>query len=298
MNSPLVSFIIISYNHAPYIGQTLDSILGQTYQNFELILADDASKDNSAEVFDSWLLRNNRTAIKNYHEKNTGMAAMLNECVDLCHGEYVKILAADDYLDSQYLEKCVSKLEQLGSEYGMVATNIHRVKDDGEIVEYVDYNKFWEGLTSEDFRLSIRKGNKIAAPSVMMRTQALRETGPYDESIIIEDFDRWLRINEKYLITYIPEKLVYYRWHEGSISALKWTQIRAEGLMLKMKFDHDGMASGTINSRVRNFYLDIDDIPKKLLEKYNAYPYKEKLLNLFMQNNLPRKFYLLIRKMK
>ena len=83
MDQPLVSIVVVSYNQGKYIKENLDSINSQTYDNIQLIVADDASKDTTVEVFDNWLLENNYSAEKNYHQKNTGLATILNECLKL-----------------------------------------------------------------------------------------------------------------------------------------------------------------------------------------------------------------------
>lgn len=291
----MVSIIVVSYNQSQYISQILDSIAAQTYQNFELILGDDASTDDSVAKFNNWLEDKVFSPKKVFHKHNTGLPAVLNECVAMASGKYVKIIAADDYLDENYLQKCVSKMEELGEEYGIIYTNVEGVNEKNEIVPFVDYNRFWGNTTKEQFRKLTREGNRIAAPSVMMRTKALFETGPYDESLLIEDFDRWLRINKKYWIAYIPEKLVYYRQHNTNVSALKLNRIRAEGLIVKMKHDEEGLAKMVINSKVRSYFLEVSEVPGNLIEKYDSYPYHEKFLNFFMKNRLPKKLYKVLR---
>lgn len=297
-NAPLVSIIVVSYNHSRYLAECLNSFVSQTYRNFELIVADDASADNSVAVINEWLAAKKHffpvTPI--FHTKNTGLAAMLNECTAKCSGNYIKILAADDYLHPEYLAKCVAKMEELGEDYGLIYTNVAGVDDTGKHIPFVDYNKFWENTTKELFRKQTREGNRIAAPSVMMRTSALINTGPYDESLLIEDFERWLKINKLYWIAYIPEKLVYYRQHEANISASKLSRIRAEGLIVKIRHDEEGLACKVINSKVRRFYLDTGKIPAALRKSYNEYPYREKLLNFFIQKKLPAKLYQVLRK--
>ena len=74
MNNPLVSVVVISYNQAKYIKENLDSLKAQTYPNWELIVADDASPDNSVEEFKNWLKENNVNAKELFHTKNTGLS--------------------------------------------------------------------------------------------------------------------------------------------------------------------------------------------------------------------------------
>ena len=140
-NKPLVTIVVISYNQGKYIRENLDSIKNQTYPNIELIVGDDASPDNSVEVFENWLKENNYpTTYKNYHTKNTGLATMLNECIEKANGKYIKLIAADDFLHPEAIEKCVEKLESLGEDYGMVFTDTFAINDHSNIISNIAEN--------------------------------------------------------------------------------------------------------------------------------------------------------------
>lgn len=296
MNEPLVSIVVVSYNQGKYIRENLDSIKSQTYSNIELIVADDASPDNSVEVFDAWLQEHNYPAKKNYHTQNTGLATVLNECIKMATGKYIKLIAADDYLDSQYIEKCVDKLEYLGDEYGMVFTDTYAINDDSEIIaDIANYDKLGS-VDPEIFRQELIKGNRIAALTVLMRLDVLKETGKYDSKFIVEDYYRWLKINEKYLIAYIPEKLAYYRQHENNISKLKAEKIDQEDLMLRIMFDEVGIAKNGINSKMLSKYLNNIKLDKELVELYKNYPNNIKRLKLAIKYNIPTFLYKFVSK--
>lgn len=218
MSKPLVSVVVISYNQSRYITQNLDCLKTQTYTNWELIVADDASPDDSVNVFENWLEKNKISAKKIFHTKNTGLPVVLNEAIELCEGKYVKFIAADDYMHPECLEKSINCLEEKGNDYGMVFTDTFCIDDNNQLQKDIaDYTIFGK-ISPEDFRKELLKRNRIAALTVLMRTDVVKETGKYDSKFIIEDYYRWLKINEKYLIAYIPEKLSYYRWHDSNIS--------------------------------------------------------------------------------
>lgn len=166
---PLVSIIVISYNHEKYIRENLNSVKEQTYSNIELIVADDASQDNSVEVFEQWLLENNYKAKKNYHHNNTGIAVILNECIDIATGKYIKIIAADDFLHENTIEKCISKLEELSEEYGMIYTDVYTIDEDSKICQDImDCNSSYS-IDPNEFYNMLVVGNRIMALSVVMR---------------------------------------------------------------------------------------------------------------------------------
>lgn len=104
-----MSVCIPAYNNAEYIGETIDSILSQTYKNLELIVVDDNSKDDTLKVLQEYEKKDNRVRV--YHnEKNLGMSGNWNRCLELCEGEFIKLICADDLLAENALEREVETL--------------------------------------------------------------------------------------------------------------------------------------------------------------------------------------------
>lgn len=293
MEQPLVSIVVVSYNHSKYIRENLDSIKAQTYPNIELIVADDASKDNSVEIFESWLAENNYPAKKNFHQQNTGLATTLNECTDMISGKYVKMIAADDYMHPEAIEKCVAKLEELGEEYGMVFTDTYAV--DGDSVTIKDFANYSElgNVSAEIFRKELLKGNRIAALTVLMRTVALKSTGRYDNQFLAEDYYRWLKINEKYYIAYVDLKLFYYRIHGENISIAKEERLKREALQLQLMFDKTGYCKEIINSQILFLYRT-KSLENEVKTVYLKYPWRSKRIATSIKNNLPYKVFHII----
>jgi len=296
MEQPLVTVIVTAYNHSQYIKENLDSIKNQTYKNIQLILGDDASPDNSREVFEQWLKENNYSAEKNFHTQNTGLAEMLNECITLVKGKYIKIISADDYLHPEFLEKSVAKIESLGKEYGMIHTHTHAIDHNSNILEDIaDYNSLGN-IDPYVFRKELIKGNRIAGLTTLIKTEAIRETGKYYSIFIAEDYYRWLKINEKYLIGYIPEKLTYYRLHQENTSKLQAKRIEIENLILQMMFDKDGEVKNKINGITQKYYITEEKLSSEYTEAYKKYPYHIKRLNLALQYKIPVPLYKFLNK--
>ena len=287
MRQPLVSIVVVSYNQGKYIKEILDSVKAQTYTNWELIVADDASPDNSVEEFKNWLTINNVDAKEIFHTKNTGLATVLNEAIEICAGKYVKLIAADDFMHPECLEKSVNSLEEKGEEYGMVFTDTYCIDENSNpLPDFADYNKLGN-IPAEDFRKELLRGNRIAALTVMMPLKVIKETGKYDSKFLVEDYYRWLKINEKYLIAYIPEKLSYYRWHDNNISKTKAERIEAETMMIQIMFDSDGILRKKINQTMSEKYLSNQKISADLLSIYKKYAYHIKRLKYCIQFNIP-----------
>lgn len=296
MEQPLVTVVVVSYNHSQFIKENLDSIKNQTYKNIQLIVGDDASPDHSVQVFEQWLQENNYPAEKNFHTKNTGLPTMLNECLELAKGKYIKIIAADDFLHPESIEKSVAALEKLGSEYGMSFSHTHAVNNDSQIIEDIaDYDALGN-IDPYVFREELLKGNRIAALTVLLRTDVVRETGQYDAQFIIEDYYRWLKVSQKYLIAYIPEKLAYYRLHTDNISKVKADRIEMEAAMLQMMFDKKGVSRGSINYITQKLYQSGTPFPEEYINAYHAYPFRSKKLDLAVKNKLPVFLYKVLKK--
>ena len=213
MNSQnLVSIVVVTYNSAKYVVETLESIRLQTYENIELIISDDCSTDDTVIICEDWLKCNQgrfvRSSILTIKE-NQGIPANFNKGVRKTEGEYVKIIAGDDYLDKEFVQKCVDVLEQ-NIDCGLVYTNSFLVLEYKQRIIKEDTSKFKSGnIFKELFFLDFWP----KAPSWMYRRNVLFEMGLFDESIWVEDYLIALKIAKKYSIIQINEFLTYYRLH-------------------------------------------------------------------------------------
>lgn len=288
---PLVTVVVVSYNHSGYIEECLNSIKNQTYKNIQLIVGDDASPDNSLKVFENWLVNNNYPAEKNFHTKNTGLATMLNECVQLARGKYIKLIAADDFLHPDFLEKCVKTLETKDNSFAVAFTSAYIVEKDKSLAEY--YGNFDFYKDEHQFRKLEKTRNFVPAVSALIKTQALIETGSYNKDILLEDYDKWLKINQKYFFIFIPEHLAYYRKHDENISTLKSRIVFVEEILLRLQYDTELENKVELNNSIKKIYLTSKSKEelKKTFEKYDRYKGKEPWLNFCLRYRLPVKLY-------
>lgn len=295
---PLVTIIVVSYNHSNYIKENLDSIKNQTYDNIQLIVGDDASKDDSVKAFQKWLQENNYTATTQFHQKNTGLATMLNECITLAEGKYIKIIAADDFLHPESIATCVEKLENLSEDFAMAFTDFYAIDANGNAVDFsLNYeNKEFlnkDGSLKND---QLVKYNCIIAPSVLVKKQAIISTGEYDQSLLLEDHHRWLMINEKYKIFFIDEKLAYYRVVPTSITGTRHDKMTEEDIYLRMKYDKSGINAIQIFDYISSRYRKNKKIPELIKKEYLKYPFRMRRLSFFLKNNIHCYFYYILMK--
>lgn len=300
MEKPLVTVVVGCYNHSRYIVECLNSIKAQTYNNIELLIGDDASPDNSVEVIDHWLQENNYPAKTVYHDKNTGVVKMLNECMEHVHGKHVKFIAADDFLEATSIEKCVTMLEDIGDDLGMVFTDFVTIDENSRKIEDLFTYKNADFFEDEYFlnKTQLLHRNIIIAPTVLLRTSVLNDTGPYRENFILEDHDRWLRINEKKRIGFINEKLCYYRVLPTSVTSTRRNQMVEEDILLKMHYDRSGIAKNFIDWFFIDRIFQRVIIPAELLKGYEQYPHKDWFLLNAAKYNFPPVFLKIYKKLQ
>ena len=115
--TPTVSVVLNCYNHEPYVGEAIDSVLAQTFRDFELILIDNGSTDGSRRVMQSYKDKRIRLIL---HDRNESLSRRLNEGVAAARGEFVSILYSDDLFLPQKLERQLAMFDQLPGDYGVV----------------------------------------------------------------------------------------------------------------------------------------------------------------------------------
>jgi glycosyltransferase involved in cell wall biosynthesis len=225
---PTVSVIVPNYNHARYLRQRIQSVLGQTFQDFELILLDDCSSDESQAILREYTA-DPRVRLE-FNEKNSGSTfKQWNKGVRLARGKYVWIAESDDYAEPQFLERLVSRLD---AEPNAVFCNCRswRVSAEGEIIEFLDSwvadldAQKWTVDHLADGREECRKYlircNTIPnASSVVFRKDVYERVGGADESLIYcGDWKLWASMAlAGGTIAYVGQPLNYYRWHESSV---------------------------------------------------------------------------------
>lgn len=223
-SKPLVSVVVFSYNSSVTIVETLDSIKDQTYQQIELIITDDCSKDGTLEIAENWLMKNKYR----FHDvqlikssQNTGVSANGNRGCYAGHGEWIKVIAADDVL----LPNCIkSNIEYVCSntQYDFVFS---KEKGIGNMDAYKrwpfkDVHVFFEELSHEEQYILLFQHNFLPTPTAFFRSSCFRELGGYDESIpFLEDRPMWLKAYRAHLnMGFLNEYTVAYRFSNTSIS--------------------------------------------------------------------------------
>jgi glycosyltransferase involved in cell wall biosynthesis len=194
--NPVLSVILPVYNAEKYVAQAIESILKQTFVDFELIIADDGSKDGSSKIVNAYAEQDNRIIIS-HNEINQGKVKTVNRLFEMCLGKYVTIHDADDWSELERFNLQIDFLE-LNQQIGLCSTAFNILNEKAQ-----PFNT-QTGVMNESFH----------GPTTMFRTNIVMEVGGLYRSIFIvaEDMDFIQRVGEKYAISMLKKTLYNYRW--------------------------------------------------------------------------------------
>jgi len=204
MKTPLVSIIIPAYNGAKWIKKAILSVLAQSYADFEFIIINDGSSDNTEEIITAFTKYDKRIRyIKNEH--NLGVQKTRNIALDISLGEYIAEIDQDDeWIDPDKLLKQIKFLRK-NKDYVLIGTGVVMVDEQGtEIARYLMPE------TDLEIRKKILRANCFIHSSVLYRTKSVKEIGGYTVEKMSEDHDLWLRIGRIGKFMNLPEYSVKY----------------------------------------------------------------------------------------
>lgn len=214
---PKLSYIVLSYNYRQHIGKTLESILNQTVQDFEIIVVDDASSDDSPSYIQSFDDRRVKLFV---NETNLGGAASYNRAVCLARGEFLVNLDADDWVSPEKAERQL-KIFESDPALDVVGTYVNVIDSSGN--RHVDAEAV-EGFVNRPLNLNAIENwviqNPLCRSSTMMRRNTHMSIGLDDPSMTYAcDFELWTRaLNQSCRFAVVPEKLTWYRVHSANIT--------------------------------------------------------------------------------
>ncbi len=223
---PKVSVVLPNYNYAQYLDERIQSLLNQTYSDFELIIVDDASTDNSLEVISKYT-EDKRVKTK-FFTQNSGLPyKRWNDGAELAEGEYILFAGADDSCESRLFEKLVEKLDA-NPNIGVAYTQSWEIDSKGEIIRSM--KEYTDDLSKERWRNDfIDKGKneccylmiKCTIPNssaAMIRRDRFEEVGRFDEKLkLVADWMFWAKLLLISDIAFIAEPLNYFRTHPNTV---------------------------------------------------------------------------------
>lgn len=213
MKTPKVSVLIPTYNYAHLLDVTIQSVLDQTFTDFELIIVDNCSKDNTVEVVSKYLSDSRVSFYRN--DRNLGLTGNWNRCLELAKGEYIKYLCADDKFHPQILEKYVPVMD---SHPHVSIISCYRQEFDSTGIKKKIVTPPFKGVENGRkviYDMVKRDQNFLGDPTRPMIRRSNLHVGPFKTFEYITDWEMWVRhlvIGDCYVI---PEVLAYGRKHEG-----------------------------------------------------------------------------------
>lgn len=211
-HKPTVSVVMSVYNGEKYLRESVESILHQTYMDFEFIIVNDGSVDGTKEILEYYV--DERIVL--LHQENIGLTKSLNRGIAVARGKYIARQDADDISKPLRLEKQVAFLEK-NPDVGLLGTNFTFIDDNGKLL----HNSYLP-LDNENLQNRLARICTHCHTSVMIRKEALDKVGGYRDFFkYAQDYDLWLRISEKYKIRNLSSFLVSYRETREAISSEK-----------------------------------------------------------------------------
>jgi glycosyltransferase involved in cell wall biosynthesis len=211
LQADLVSVVLPVYNGAQYLRQAIESILLQTYSNFELIIINDGSKDNSQNIIDSY----KDSRIRAFDQSNIGLAATLNKGIGLARGKWIARQDQDDVSFSERLAKQV-RFMALHPGYAMVGTAAEIWVDEAKTARFHRHP-----CADAELRAGLLFYNYFVHSSVLLDKSVFDDIGMYTTDLARqppEDYELWSRIARKYPVANLPEILLAYREVGASMS--------------------------------------------------------------------------------
>jgi glycosyltransferase involved in cell wall biosynthesis len=253
MKSVKVSIGILSYNNAAYLPTTLDSVLSQSYDDFEVIIVDDGSSDESLDIARKFEVADNRVKVFTHQNNiNKGISATCNLAINKSQGEYIALLASDDAYYPYTIAEQVKVLQENPS-VGLVCGNIQCMDAQGKLLPETLDEDIW---SDSDYLKKMLLRNRIAAPTVMMRKVCYEQVGLFDEEILYNDYELWLRLLlfSEWKVKFINKALTLYRIHDTNVSF--------------------GISEQKVNSYSLPVYLKVESLLKQSNRSENSSEYK------------------------
>jgi len=231
---PLITVYLVNHNYGRYIAKAIESVVNQTMGDYELIIIDDGSTDNSREIIAHYASCHDN--IITIFQHNKGLNVTNNIALRKAHGKYIMRLDADDWLDEHALQILSGVLEK-HSDVGMVFPDYYYVDSDGVLLETIRRHDF------EDVSLMDQPAHGACT---MIRTHCLREIGGYDEEFRRQDgYELWIRFVQHYEVKNVNLPLFYYRQHPVSLT-------KSEDKLLATR-------SNILAKRARNAQSDVNN---------------------------------------
>lgn len=207
--TPTVSVVIPTYNREHLLSRSLDSVLAQTFTDFEVLVVDDGSTDGTAVLMAEYEARDGRIRYLS-QPRNAGVSAARNRGLREARGDFIAFLDSDDEWFPTKLERQITRFKALPGKVGLLYGGVENLGPDKERMVATPTHR------GRLYPVLLKQNVIHGTSGVMLRRAAVRRAGFFDEVIpAIEDWDYWLRVTEHFEVDFVPEPLIRYHDPEG-----------------------------------------------------------------------------------
>lgn len=225
ISSPVVSVVTPTYNRAGFLPQAIESVLQQTFGDFELIVVDDGSTDDTPHLMDRYL---RDTRVRYFKQSNQGQSVARNRGIEEARGEYICFLDSDNAWREKKLEQSLEVFRH-NPEFHVVYGDYMVIDAEGNELGVNQMRRYTGRVTAH-----LLKDNFVSMNTTMTRSLCFQQMGGFDEKDrLTEDYGLWLRFSTRYRFYYLDQILGYYRVMDGQISSDKARRLEANERLLK-----------------------------------------------------------------
>lgn len=257
MYQPLVTLALVSYCHEPYLKDALYSVLQQDYPALEIFVVDDHSADASVAIIQDFVTTHQPDWTVELNTKNKGFCANLNSVLAKAQGEFLFVLAGDDYMAPNRVSSLVKRVAEVGNQFAVVYSDCEIVDENKKIIapSFIDHYAPGKNYLPEGKVLNeLIERNFICNTAVLMRVSALKKINGFDENLVLEDYSTWLKLADAgYMFAAIKEKNFSYRLLRNSTLRTMGVRYYEDIFKMMTKFVHE---KNQVRKHVRkNIYL-------------------------------------------
>jgi Glycosyl transferase family 2 len=211
MDSPTISVVMSVFNGQTFLQEAVDSILSQTFMDFEFVIIDDGSTDKTAEILATYAQQDGRIRI--HRQENKGRTVSLNAGIGFAKGKYIARMDADDISLPERLQQQVDFMDK-NPAVGLLGGGFEQIDASGQVLDTVRFP-----LEDSEIKRAMAECNPLCHPAVFMRKDVMLATGQYRIAFgEAEDYDLWLRMSERTQLANLSQIILRYRIHASQVS--------------------------------------------------------------------------------
>ena len=254
-----VTAAIPTYNRARFLRDAIESVLAQTFEDYEVVVVDDGSTDDTPHVVERYGDR-----VHYVRQENAGRSAARNRCIEEARGRYVSFLDSDDRWLPNKLALHVDVLDR-DERVGMVHGHVDVIGERGEPLPELTafHHRLWSaahrgGVTYARYALECR----CFSSATTFRRDVFDHVGPYDASLALDDYELYLRVARTYDIVFLEHSVAEYRWHAENMDSTQLTLGQIQGAEKHLRMlgdDGDGEARRNLHAMLARSYNVLGD---------------------------------------